>query len=767
MYTKFDFHTAAGFYLAAIRQCLLQPDIAQVSCVNALSNERMLAPVISVRPSIKIRSKARQLSFFALILLCVTGSYRSFAQESFSPTAFSECPAKAFLTQGKQPSTYAVNLITGDFNAVALSHGTQSPLNAVGFSTHDNYIYAWSRESKQPVRIHNDWQLEILENVNITTANFYVGDVSLTHNKYYVYRNGAAYGLYSIGLDSESADFLKMNKVIDGSQLFLNVYDMAFHPSNSYAYAVDSKGILYKIDVLDGSLENLGSVGEKGIFGAAYFDLNGNLYIGRNNDGAIYRIAIDSGDYQAVLFTIGPAAGTNDGSRCALAPLSDGTDVLVDFGDAPDSYGTTLDSNGARHGLAEEPSLYLGTRVDGESDSSHYPLSDDKNNSSNDEDGVHFVTNIVESETSIALIKSSGEGYLSAWIDFNRNGQFDDHEQVIRDELTSNRTERFYINVPTGVSPGLSWARFRLASATGLTPIGGTLDGEVEDLQITIEQQDVVASTYPSPKGWTTVAFEDNWPFFGDYDMNDLVFYLRSTVYSTDLGISRVLIEGELAAAGASYKNGFGIRLPGVLRTEVDLDNLEFSINGLPIAEINPLEEDREEAILIIANNIYDYVTPGEECEYYRTEAGCGSAVEMAFTISIPMKNPTQATLDGIFDPFLFATPGEWHGPQFTQPPGRGYEIHLKNHAPTEAFNPLLFNGIGQDASEPSNGIYFQSPGGMPWAIEVGTRWDYPREFSEITKAYPLFKNYVETGGTVNEHWYDATSADNSHVFTD
>ena len=701
------------------------------------------------------------------------------AQEGLAPTAFVDCPAKAFLTQGKHPATYSVNLVTGNYNLVALSHGTTSSLNGIGFNTNDHFFYGWSYEHNQPARIHNDWQIEPLLGVNSTDSNYYVGDVSIVENKYYVYRRGSGYGLYSIGLDPAADDYLQMNKVIDGSELYIKIFDMAFHPTNGFAYMVDSKGFLFKVSATDGAYQNLGYVGAKGTFGATYFDVDGNLYIGRNNDGAIFRIAIDSANYEAELFTMGPAAGTNDGSRCVLAPISDGTDTLVDYGDAPDSYGSSLANNGARHGLSESPVLFLGDRVDGESDSSFYPLSDDKDfkNGKNvksdsrgkkdDEDGVQFVTNILERETAIVLVTSSAVGYLNAWIDYNRNGEFDSSEQVITDQLTSAGESAYYLEVPNGVSAGESWARFRISSTAGLPAIGGTIDGEVEDYPVNIQQQDDVVTAYPSAEGWTTVAFEDSWPFFGDYDMNDLVVYLRNTVYSNSAGISHVFIEGDMAAAGASYHNGFGIRLPGVLSSEVDANNIEFTLNGLSVTAISPLEADRDEAILIVAEDIFDYVSPGEDCVYYRTEAGCGSAIELSFTISIPMKEPVDAQLSGVFDPFMFATPGEWHGPQFSSPPGRAYEIHLKNQSPTEAFNQQLFAGIGQDASAPSNGIYFQTPEGMPWAIEVGARWDYPLEHHEITQAYPPFTNFAESNGEEDVYWYDSETAVSSHVFTD
>jgi LruC domain-containing protein len=711
-----------------------------------------------------------------IILVFGLFSQGAYAQSAIAETAFAECPAKAYLTQGKQPSTYSVNLVTGNYNVVASSHGTKSPLNGVGFNTNDQYFYGWSYEHKQPARIHNDWSIEPLLGVNTTGADYYVGDVSIVENKYYVYRRGSGNGLFSIGLDPESNDYLKMNKIIDGSNLNLKIYDMAFHPSDGFAYAVDRSGDLYKIRATDGSSENLGSVGESGIYGAAYFDVDGNLYLGRNNDGAIFKIAIDSGIYAAELFTMGPAAGTNDGSRCAIAPISDGTDILVDYGDAPDSYGTSLAKNGARHGVSENPTLYMGTTVDGESDASFYPLSDDhdfkkgkpdKKGKKDDEDGVEFVTKIVERESALVVVKSSAVGYLNAWIDFNRNGEFDTSEQILTDQVTTEGKSSYQYEVPDGVSEGKSWARFRISSTAGLPATGGTFDGEVEDHQVKIQEQDLSVTSYPSAEGWTTVAFEDSWPFFGDYDMNDLVVYLRNTVHSNSDGVFYVVIEGELAAAGASYHNGFGIRLPGVLQTEINADKIEFKVNGLDVLDISPLEANRNEAIFIIAEDIFDYVGPGDDCIYYRTEAGCGSEVEMFFSISIPFKRSVDVSLSGVFDPFMFATPGEWHGPQFSNPPGRSYEIHLKNQSPTEAFNPWLFAGIGQDASEPTNGIYFQTPQGMPWAIEVGSRWDYPLEHHEITEAYPPFINYAETNGTEDIHWYDPATADYSHIFTD
>jgi len=73
----------------------------------------------------------------------------------------------------------------------------------------------------------------------------------------------------------------------------------------------------------------------------------------------------------------------------------------------------------------------------------------------------------------------------------------------------------------------------------------------------------------------------------------------------------------------------------------------------------------------------------------------------------------------------------------FVTPPGRSYEVHLKNQAPTEAFDPSLFSSVGQDRSNPEQGLYFQTGTGMPWALEIGAQWKYPYEYVELSDAYP------------------------------
>ena len=679
--------------------------------------------------------------------------------------AFNECPAQAFLTQGTSPQTYGLNLVTGDYTVLTSDMGTNNTLNGLGFNPVDQFIYGWSYEHGVPVRIHSDWQIEPLDVDNISGKNFFVGDVHPSNNKYYVYRRGVAYGLYAINLDRDADDYLKMERIVDGRELAMVVADMAINPVDEIGYAVSHNGELFQIDLATGKNRIIADTGVTGGFGASYFDPDGNLYIANNADGKIFRLGVSAGDYKAQLFANGPASSINDGSRCALAPVIDVSNTMIDFGDAPDSYGTKLASNGARHSIPEKPELYLGSGVDGESDSSAYPLSDDKDSVINDEDGIGFATTLVEGRSAVVVVKASAPGFLSAWIDVDQNGQFDANDQVMQDVSVEAGKQAVYIDMPFGVTQGASWARFRLSSSAGLEATGGAPDGEVEDYEVKLTEGDTTVNYYPSQKDFTTVAFEDNWPHEGDYDMNDLVAYLRTATHTkSNGGVTQVDIAGEVAAVGAAYHNGFAIRLPGVKRALVDEANMKFSINGKPV-EWNALEEGREEAILIVTYNLWDYVGSGELCEFYRTEPGCGGNTQMRFEATIPLLEPVVADLKGAFDPFLFATPGAWHGGHFVEAPGRGYEVHLKNRAPTEAFDSALFDAEGDDASVPPN-LFFQTERGLPWALEIGTRWDYPVEHSDVGHAYSLFQGFAESNGNQNSYWYDPDYANAEMIFS-
>ncbi len=675
--------------------------------------------------------------------------------------SFAECPAEAFLVQDKIANLYTVQLATGFYEKSSPENWNQEKMNALAFNVHDRYLYAYNYYYGTIVRIGADYQVDPIPLTNLPSKGFYVGDISVETNTYYLYRPGGNYGLFRVSLDESNDDYLDLINVVNGNDLNMVIYDLAFHPDNGFAYSVDRWGNLWQIDVESGTSVELSNVGQGGTFGAVYFDVTGNLYISRNSDGYIFRVNINWDYPVAEFFAYGPSSSNNDGARCALAPIISLDSPTTDFGDAPDSYGSSISNNGARHDVGDG-SLFLGGIVETE------PNAYANNGSGvDDNDGIAFVTGIEAGTTAIVDITSSDDGFINAWLDSDQDGEFDADEQIITAEAVTSGSNIVAYDVPTWAESGTTWTRFRLSSEESLSPIGGVSDGEVEDYAIDIAQQNVTALHYPSSDTWATLAFEDNWPLVGDYDMNDLVVHYRLSSYDVEGTLMRVKIEGEIVAMGASYHNGFAFRLPGLQRNEVDTGRLVFKINGVE-QSVSPLEEGRDEAIFIIAGDLWDFVTKGEgeSCKYYRTETGCGSNIQMTFSLEIPMEaNINKADIaDFPYDPFIFAAQGHERSYVFGEAPGRRFEIHLKNQQPTEAFK-LGFFLRGDDASDADNGLYFINANGMPWAINIPYEWEHPVEYMDIKYAYPDFHSFVTSSGGLNVDWYTTEKSDTNNVF--
>jgi transglutaminase-like putative cysteine protease/uncharacterized membrane protein len=165
--------------------------------------------------------------------------------------------------------------------------------------------------------------------------------------------------------------------------------------------------------------------------------------------------------------------------------------TITDFGDAPDSYGTSLERDGARHGALGPQ---LGLRRDPEIDGfpSDDALGDDLNGDFDDEDGVILPGLLVAGNcdcqgmgiSNQIIVNATVPGYLDAWIDFNGNGLFDANEQIATSVWVNAGANTLTPEIPASAVAGLTYARFRISCTGGLGPTGPADDGEVEDYAV-------------------------------------------------------------------------------------------------------------------------------------------------------------------------------------------------------------------------------------------------------------------------------------------
>ena len=224
---------------------------------------------------------------------------------------------------------------------------------------------------------------------------------------------------------------------------------------------------------------------------------------------------------------------TSEFSQCETVSIP----PIYDYGDAPDElphdpnnprrdYQTTADDNGAAQVVINDPTsgkvLSLGSNVDADSGEleDENALADDEDGTPDDEDGVaNFPTLTTADQTYTVSVTAKnniteevvGAGtdvgvpaYLVGFIDFNKDGDFIDSNTGLPDPGERSETVTIgsgnsdlrtfnvsFNNVPSGMTPGDTYARFRLGQveataqqATGAS--AGTDNGEVEDYQIAI-----------------------------------------------------------------------------------------------------------------------------------------------------------------------------------------------------------------------------------------------------------------------------------------
>jgi len=165
---------------------------------------------------------------------------------------------------------------------------------------------------------------------------------------------------------------------------------------------------------------------------------------------------------------------------------------IADFGDAPDTYGTTISNNGAESAINTNY-LRIGATVDGEIDGIPGTSA---NGDGADEDGVSTIPAIVQSATgysiSVSVYNNTGSTQtLQGWIDFNRNGTFDtgEYATVAVPTSASQQSVTLAWSGLTGGVAGTSYFRLRLndalpKAATDFNGIKGS--GEVEDYTLCI-----------------------------------------------------------------------------------------------------------------------------------------------------------------------------------------------------------------------------------------------------------------------------------------
>ena len=245
---------------------------------------------------------------------------------------------------------------------------------------------------------------------------------------------------------------------------------------------------------------------------------------------------------------------------------------------------------------------------------------------------------------------------------------------------------------------------------------------------------------YPAETTWGTLAYEDQWPSTGDYDVNDMVIgYRYKYVKNAQNNIVEMYGDYALRAIGASFINGFGVQLP-IAYSKVKTVTGQRLIGNYITTNANGTEAGQTNAVIIpfddtralYANGGFLSVVTGGQY------APCDTAhVYVGFTSALTSADFAA----GAYNPFLISNKR------------RGYEVHLSGYQPTDKANKSLF-GTAQDNSSISTNRYYLSAQNWPWALGFVEDFDYPTETNNVSTAYLNFLDWAQSGGSKSADWY-------------
>jgi uncharacterized repeat protein (TIGR01451 family) len=434
-----------------------------------------------------------------------------------------ECPPDGMLFQypGNMPPTQVrlIDMVTG-----ADSPGdvfADRRINGVAYNVLDGYVYGWDNDLPGVVRIGADGSVDELRVPDGVPggSSYPVGDID-ENGQYWIVNSvgsGAAVRWFQVDLAPGSPTY--MTAVADGTVSggdvtgFGGSGDWARVPTAAdYLYRVMRSGTqwsLFGFNRATGAHENLGALTSPalpttGTFGAAFAD-GEFLYVSHNTTGEIFRV--DVANATVARFAEGPPSDNNDGARCFQAAIP------IDFGDAPESYGTLIADDGPRHSIGGyDPAtntapVMLGASIDIETEGLASPNADgDDTTEIDDEDGVAFNpalgypnptlrTGLDPSTLSpvenTVQVTASANGFASVWVDWNADGDFDDAgEQVANAQPVTPGVNDVTFTQEDNPPSIFTTVRVRYSTDADAiaAPTGPAPNGEVEDYRVLVER---------------------------------------------------------------------------------------------------------------------------------------------------------------------------------------------------------------------------------------------------------------------------------------
>lgn len=249
---------------------------------------------------------------------------------------------------------------------------------------------------------------------------------------------------------------------------------------------------------------------------------------------------------------------------------------------------------------------------------------------------------------------------------------------------------------------------------------------------------------YPGADSWGTLAYEDQWPQRGDYDLNDVVMRYRTReILNATRQVVALSVDYQLQARGGLIDSGFGLHLPGVSAAVVG--SAMLAVGNEP-AKAAAVETGQTEATFIVTNSVQAHLPLGTNaaCQFANTQAACPLVPMVPFRLDVNFRQPLAASLfTAPYNPFIFRSAR------------RGQELHLPGKPATARADKSLF-GTGDDrsAATGTGTTTYMDAQRRPWALDIPVAWAWPLETTDLLLPYPKFADWARSAGVSARDWY-------------
>ena len=252
--------------------------------------------------------------------------------------------------------------------------------------------------------------------------------------------------------------------------------------------------------------------------------------------------------------------------------------------------------------------------------------------------------------------------------------------------------------------------------------------------------------------------FEDQWPLYGDYDMNDLVMIIKERTISLNKNnkVEEFKLSIDLAATGATKSIGAAIMLDGVPASAI-MQPVEFSDNSLIKSfnlNSNKIENGQDYAVIPLFDDAHKALGRDryEQINTFANHSNNTNVKNISFTIKLSNPiSPDELNINKL-NVFIFVEGNR----------NNRKEIHVIGYQPTKLANTDLFGG-NNDNSSVSGKKYYISKDNLAWGIMVPTDFKWTLEYVNIKTVYSLFTDWVTSGGVKNQEWWK--TFDSSKVY--